>query len=60
MIILNMYVPAGVILAIVALFLFGCGFIAGYLFGSLTATGTRVNPADRKKKAPSAGKKSRA
>ncbi len=42
MIILNMYVPAGVIIAIVALFLFACGFLAGYLFGSLSAAGKKT------------------
>ncbi len=37
MVILNMYVSAGVIIAIVAFFLFTCGFIAGYAFGNLAA-----------------------
>jgi hypothetical protein len=36
-VILNMYVSAGVIIAIVAFFLFTCGFIAGYAFGNLAA-----------------------
>jgi hypothetical protein len=34
-VIMNLYVPTNVIVLIVAIFLFSCGFVAGYCFGSI-------------------------
>ncbi len=32
---LNLNISTGLVVALVAIFLFSCGFVAGYLFGSL-------------------------
>ncbi len=49
MLILNLYVPTGIIVAIVAVFLFSCGFIAGYCFGSLAASDSKKSSSTKSK-----------
>ena len=52
MLILNLNIPVGIVVAIVAIFLFGCGFVAGYLFGSLTAYDSQKTAAEKVKAKP--------
>ncbi len=52
MLILNLYIPTGIIVAIVAIFLFSCGFIAGYCFGSLAASDNRKTSSSKHKDRP--------
>lgn len=51
MLILNMHIPAGVVIAIVALFVFLCGFVAGYCFGSLKRPAARDDKVRRERMA---------
>ncbi len=52
MLILNLNIPVGIIVAIVAIFVFGCGFVAGYLFGSLSTYDVQKSAGEKTKAKP--------
>ena len=48
---LKFYIPVNAIVAIIAMFIFGCGFLAGYLFGGLAQSNKDMRrEANRKKR----------